>query len=372
MKLLKYTALVMIMLSVAVVQSCGSETDNTMESIDNQDIKISSDQFATESMAIGNVELTPFNEYVECTGIISPTIKGKAIISVPIEGIISQIYVSEGKKVAAGEKLFQLSGEKIVNLQKEFSMKSANLKRLKSEYNRTKDLFDHKIGSEKDYLKAETDYKLALYDYNSEKLLIDKIGIDISKIESGEFVENYIVISPIMGTVTDLNISLGSFVEPNNKLIVLIDDENLQLKLQISPDKIDLIRINQPVEFNIGQTLFKGLISSIGNSIDEESKRVVCFADILPSVNQKIINYTIVEAKIVTTTDSVYTLPVSALLKDNNQYYCFALIKKQDSIYSFSPLSLKVGRMNEKVAEIMTPLNNQSILIEGVYNLSLP
>ena len=64
-----------------------------------------------------------------------------------------------GDKVTKGQALLTLQNTEFLDIQKEYLEVAEQINYLKSEYERQKTLYDEKISSQKNYLKAESDYR---------------------------------------------------------------------------------------------------------------------------------------------------------------------------------------------------------------------
>ncbi len=165
-------------------------------------IEITKAQFASENMALGEPILRTFSESVQFTGSMTPSVNGKAQISLPLAGTIDRIFCAVGQPVKKGQRLIDISGNDLIDMQKDFAESSAMLKRLKSEYNRVNELFSENIGTEKELILAESAYKSENARYMALKIKLERIGLDLAKIEDGSFYNTYSVKSPIKGYIT--------------------------------------------------------------------------------------------------------------------------------------------------------------------------
>ena len=101
-----------------------------------------------------NVEEVVFNHHVELQGNVST--KKNVLVYPEIPGIIKKIYVREGQYVSKGAVLALLSDG---GLNDQIAQLETQTKLAKTTYERQQSLWEQKIGSEIEYLKAETAYQ---------------------------------------------------------------------------------------------------------------------------------------------------------------------------------------------------------------------
>ena len=143
-------------------------------------IEITPQQFATDAMQLGKMVNKTFENTVKCNGSIVPLPNGIAKVSAPVSGVIKNIYCHNGQLVEKNQTLLEITGNEIIDIQKEFAEASAHYNRLKKEYERIKSLFTEKVTSEKEFIITESEFKASMAKYNGLKMKIEAIGFSIS------------------------------------------------------------------------------------------------------------------------------------------------------------------------------------------------
>ncbi len=358
-----------IALVATILISCKNKK-NTVESGKNSLIEITSKQFEAENMAIGNLEQRFFEEVINAKGYIIPLPTGRAQVSVVVAGTVQKIHCSEGQYVSQKQPLITIAGSDIIDMQKDFAEASARLKKIKSEYERSKSLLEDKLDSQKGFIAIESEYKASLAQYAALKLKLSATGLQTTQIENGSITPSYQINSPISGYISQLNISLGQFLDKQTPIMEIINTHNLQLKLSVFADNISTIKVGQKVKYKLNGKEYIASINHIGNTVNQESKAVECYAHIDNAGNVAKINNAYVDAQIVTYTERITSLPLEALLKSENSYFFFVLDKKENGNYYFHKVEANIGRKNSEFAEILNKNVNGKILIKGVYNIN--
>lgn len=369
---MKSKIIIAIFISMLVL-SC-KEKNNQNNEKDSEYIQISKAQFELEKMTIGKPKLYPFADKVHFTGTITPTINGKVQISLPIPGFIEEIKFNPTQKVQKGDFLFEISGHWFIDLQKDFSESSAILLKLKSDYQRANDLYKENINSQKDFIAAESNYLAENAKHKALKIKLENIGLDVSKVEKGEFYTSFFIKSPISGIVSTINVSSKQFIEPQQIIAEIIDNNSMDLKLNVFEKDIHKIKLGQPVEFYLnGNKTQKNTasIKAIGATIMPESKSIECYATINKSENLYLLSNQIVEGDIITSLDSVLAVPETAIINVESKQYLLMLEKEENDILYFKKIKIEIGRKADNLIELNTKQQLEKILLNGAYNITI-
>lgn len=364
MKVIKYFLFLPVV--VLLIVSCGRQQD----AIDQEEglIEITHQQFESDSMQLGKIEKKFFESTIKCNGILVPKPNGIAKISAPLSGIVKSIHCYCGQAVEKNQPLIEIGGNEIIEIQKEFAEAVANFKRLKNEYERIKLLFDEKVTSAKDFIIAESEYKIAMAKYSGLKLKIETIGLCPSKIENGEFCASYFLKSPIGGHISRLNVSLNSYIDSQVDLVEIINPDMLQIKLSVFANDNAYLKEGQMVRFrpvNFLNYQFANL-NAIGVSVDEETKSIFCYANIMDKKPLVTFVNAYLEAEIIIKVDTAMVLPNSALATSNNDKYILVLKKQDSEKYYFKKQPVKIGREFKNYFEILNDTINGMILMNGI------
>lgn len=362
-----------IVLLFSIILGCSQSTnleDNSSD--DNQLIHINQAQFESEKMQIGEITDFSFEQSINCQGYITSPPNGMIQLNPRLSGKIDEIKCTEGQSVKKGQVLLQISTKELIILQQDYIKASATLKRLEAEYNRKKALHKEDIGAEKDLLLVETEYKIIQAEYKSLQLQLQLLNLNISEIENGAFYNTYPIIAPMNGTITNLDVVLGQFIETQTNLLELIDMNQLQLKISVFEKDIHGVSIGDKVYFNhIDNILTQHLakIISISKTINPETKAIECIASITRESTSNHINGAFVEAKIIVDTKTSKALPLESILKKNKKNFVYA-VKQQnkDGVY-VDIVEIYTGNKSKEFVEVLDTNFNEQVLLTGIYNL---
>ncbi len=334
-------------------------------------IVISKAQFESSGMKLGNPDTQVFLQTLDANGYIAPSPTGWAKISSLISGRVKEINFSEGDYIKKGEKLFSLESNEIIMLQQNYAEAFNQLNALKTSYDRQKTLSEENISSQKEFISAESDYKTLLARTEGLKAQLSMINIDFKKVEKGSISSSVPVYAPIGGYLTQQEVVLGQYIEPQELVAEVIDVDKLQLNIHVFEKNLKEIRTGQQVVFHNPddpEVELSATITHIGKTIDSKTKTVQCIAKIINANETRLISGLFVETSIITSHREALALPREALFEDVGSYYVFGLAEyKQDEMF-FSKIPVKVGMMNDEFCEILDS-GLHDILVEGGYNL---
>ncbi len=369
---MKTNLLIVFVLSV-VLASCNDNTEQTTDS-DSGFIEITKAQFESEKMEFGEPVLYPFADVVYFTGNIIPAADGQAQISLPLSGTISKIYCKPGQIINKGSKMFDVSGYGFVDMQKDFGESSAILSRLKSDYLRAEELYKENIATQKDFALAESNFLAENAKYKALKIKLESIGLDISKIEKGEFYSTYTIRSPIGGFVSSITATIGQYVEPQQNIAEIIDAQSFQLRLSVFEKNINRIRIGQAAVFYLNgnkSEKYKATINAVGKTIMSDSRSLECFAEIDNPNGIHLVSNQFVEGEVFTTIDSVLSVPETAIIKSENDSYMLILEKEENSIFYLKKVKVNTGRQFNNYIELTEQLPSGRLLVNGIYSIQI-
>jgi cobalt-zinc-cadmium efflux system membrane fusion protein len=370
-----YTSISAIfVIMVLLTSGCGKSSKNNQEAAPESDnlIQVTVQQFDADSMKFGEIAVKIFDDEVSCNGYIMASPSGEARISASISGIVESINCSVGEYVRKGQTICRISSSELLVIQQEFTETSAKLKRLKSDYERSKSLMDEKIGAEKDFIAIESEYKAMFSKYHSLKLRLQLLKLDVSKIEKGELYGVFPVISPISGSVTGINMVLGQFVEQQMNLVEIIDVSQLQLQLSVFENDISKLKPGQNIQFNsLGSSspVHSAKLSAITKTINPETKTILCLAKINSKDKGNLVNNSYIEARIKVDQKTADALPSEAILKSGKEYYVFVLDKSDAEAYYLRKVKVEIGKVSNGYTEITSQQDITKVLVKGVYNL---
>lgn len=159
------------------------------------------------------IEPTIFKTYVDVQGRIDAD--ESVQLSSEMPGTVTQINVKVGDEVSKGQTLAETDARAI---QQQISDLQTNLDLAEQVFQKQKNLWDQKIGTEIQYLQAKT----------NKESLEKKMGTLQEQLRMSK------IISPISGTVDAVNIKVGQAIAPGIPAISVINFSNLKVKADVA------------------------------------------------------------------------------------------------------------------------------------------
>lgn len=196
-------------------------------------------------------ELVPqlFNHYVQTQGHVEA--EDNIMVSARGMGVITQVYAKEGQSVSKGQVLAQIDNSLVLrNIE---GMKS-QLELATSVYERQKNLWDQKIGTEVQFLQAKT---------SKESLEKQLAGLQ----EQNDMMR---IKSPISGTVDEVSVKIGENIAPGQPAARVVNTSDLKLVAAISESFVTDVKKGDKVEVTIPELKkdIKGTVTFVGKTID--------------------------------------------------------------------------------------------------------
>ncbi len=169
------------------------------------------------------VKTGSFTNYVQLQGRVDAQDNVTAYAQAP--GMITKIYVKVGDHVTSGEVLAQLDNSV---LKQSMAQASVNIGLLKTVYERQKNLWDQKIGTEIQFLQAQNNLQSA------------QKQLDVLQQQS----DQYRIIAPISGTVDQMDLKVGQSALAG---IRIVNTDNLKVKADVPESYATSVKQGQDV-----------------------------------------------------------------------------------------------------------------------------
>ena len=233
--------------------SCSSNL-NTEEKEEDEEGSSEFVSLTREQMEVINlqlIELKPRSLTIEIpvSGSLDLLPQDKAFVSSIIGGIVKDIKVIEGDEVRKGELLATIEHPNIIQLQQDYINNLNTLKYLKQDFERQNRLNDEGVGSHKEFQKINADYKNQQSLVKGLEIKLKMLGLDVTKISNGIMFSGIPIVSPIKGSISKVNINLGTHVEPLKKLFEIVNNEKLHADFRVYESDISKVEKGQKIYF---------------------------------------------------------------------------------------------------------------------------
>lgn len=361
-----------------LLMSCNSKGKQDAIVIDDSEttasniITITKAQFESSNMALGSLEKQEFNTSIKANGMFDVPPENKATVSAYFAGYVKNLTLLPGDYVKKGQVLFTLENPEYIQIQQDFLEAKSRLNYLKTDYERQKTLLADNVTSEKNFLKAESDYKVTQAQYQSLQKKLSLMYINANNL-TGESIRSTIsVLSPISGTVTSIEASKGIFLNPSDIALTVKNTDHLHLELKIFEKDLPLIKVGQPIKIHLqnnSKKTYDGVVHLINRSINTQDRTINIHGDLINEDDAKLFAPGMyIETDILTSSDVFDALPNEAVVNIEDTY--FVLIKQNDTTYKKVPV--EIGAISNGYTQILNVKDfekNTEFITEGAFNM---
>lgn len=330
----------------AVLQSELSKIDGALATLDSIKEEV--------LVEVAPVMDTTFSHYVEVQGNV--VTKENILIQPEFSGTLTALNVKAGQRVSKGQVLGRVDdagmGQQLAQIQTQYEL-------AKTTYERQKRLWEQKIGSEIQYLQAQTQMISLQKQVNQMRAQLAKTVIK----------------APFSGVIDEVFVERGQVVAPSPQgLMRIVNLSNMYVTASVPENNIGKIKVGTEVEVfiaSISKTI-KGKVRQTANYINPNNRSfdievAVSNADNLLRPNQvaklKIVDYTKANTMVV---------PANIVQEDaKGNKYVYVVTNSDGKTGIAKKAIVKVGQTANNKTEILGGLTEKDIVVtEGANTVS--
>ena len=338
--------LVSIKAKRAELQTQLTKLDDAIALLDN---KKSEEALVT----VETVKDTVFTHYLEVQGNVNT--KENLIIYPQFAGILNTVNVIAGQKVTKGQVLGTIDDG---GLSQQLGQLENQLALAKTTFERQKRLWDQKIGSEIQYLQAQT-YMV------SQQKAVSQMKAQMAKTR---------IIAPFSGVIDELIAERGQVVGPGQGLMRIVNLNNMFVSTTVPESYIGKLKVGTEVSVylaSLGKS-FNGKIRQVGNNINPNNRSFGIEVSVPNTANLlrpnqvaklKITDYTSAKAVVV---------PSNVIQEDaDGNQFVFEVSSVKDKTGIAKKVMVKVGKTADNFTEILSGLESKTMVVgDGVKTVS--
>ncbi len=298
---------------------------------------------------------TVFTHYLELQGSVNT--KNLLVIYPEFSGILTNVYVKEGQKVKKGQLLAKIDDG---GLSQQLGLLQIQEELAKTTYERQQRLWDQKIGSELQFLQAQSNYKAQAKAVNQLQEQVEKTNVR----------------APFSGTIDDVITDQGSVVAPGqSQLMRIVNLKDMYIESEVPEKYITAISKNKNVlvEFPILGKSMEAKIRQVGNYINPANRTFKVEISI-PNKEKNIKPNLTAKLKINDYSNrNALLIPQSIISENaNGQQYIYVVRNKQKNKEAIAEkIIIKTGKTQGDIIEILTGLTpGDEIIKEGARSVS--
>lgn len=291
------------------------------------------------------VENRIFKTYIEIQGRIDAD--ENVMLSSEVPGTITKINVKVGDEVSKGQVLAETDSRA---MQQQLAAMQVSLALVTQIYEKQKNLWDQKIGTEVAFLSTKT----------------QKEGLETQMSAMQEQLRMAKIISPINGTVDQLNIKIGQAVAPGGNAISVINFSNLKVKADVAEAYTARVKTGNEV-----LVLFPDMKDSLTSKVHYASRGInnltrTFGVEVLLDNSKEYHPNMVARLKIndYKSEKPEVTVPVKYIQKGAEESFVM-VVENNKAVKK----AVKIGREYNGVAEIISGLKEGDLLITEGYDL---
>ncbi|WPP50738.1 efflux RND transporter periplasmic adaptor subunit [Catalinimonas niigatensis] len=345
-----------LLVTMSMFSACGSEESTQAsaegahedEHHEEEGIHFSAEQFEALDMQVGELPMRNLSSLVEANGQLEVPPQNEATVTAIMGANITSIQVIEGDDVRKGQVLAYLSHPNLTRLQSDYLEAHSSLQFLEQEFQRQKRLYEEEVGSGKNYQQIQADYRSQTAMVKSLESQLRQLGMNPARINDGNFYDQVPLVSPIDGSVTEIGVKTGQYVQPEKDLFEIVNTHHIHADLMVFEKDIYKVAEGQRVRFTVetlpGQELYAE-IYSVGKKFEQNPKAVHIHAEIENSTG-KLIPGMYIQGEVLTDSLETYALPEEAIASEGDGYVAFLAneeLEGESEVWMFTPVPVIMG-----------------------------
>lgn len=252
-----------------------------------------------KEVAVEELGLQKFDHYVQTQGHIES--ENNVLVGAESMGVLTRVFVSEGQQVSKGQTLARIDNSIIV---RNIESMEAQLELATSVYQRQKNLWHQKIGTEVQFLQAKTNKESLEKQIASLREQNDKTRIK----------------APISGSVDAVFVKAGENISPGMPAFQVVNATDLKIRTQISEAYVTDIKKGDKAIVSISELKkeVEAKVTFVGRTIDRLSRTFSVEIE-LPSQPDLRPNMTATARIIFESKPSAVVVPVNLIQQINDE-----------------------------------------------------
>ena len=298
---------------------------------------------------IQTAQLVSVNDTTEYVATLKS--RDTAVIMPQVEGVITQIFVHSGSRVAAGTPLMQIDQAKqqatLKTQEDNVAAKQAELVWDQQEFDRNSGLYEAKVVSKQALDQSRTALDQAKAQLQALQAQVRQESVQL---------HYYRVTAPSAGIVGDIPVRVGDRVTTTSALTTVDKPGSLEAYIYVPIERSGQLKPNLQVQIvdQSGAVIAESRINFISPQVDSTTQTVLAKAPIANN-NDKLRNAQFIHARIVWGSQNRTVVPVLAVSRLGGQYFAF-VAEQQDGKTVAHQKPLRVGDMT----------GNNYVVLEGI------
>lgn len=330
----------------ALIQADLAKIDEALASLD-----VKKDEALVSVLTLKD---TLFNHYLEIQGNVNT--KENILVQPEFSGTLTSLTVKAGQHVSKGQILGRVDdagmSQQLASLENQYAL-------AKTSFDRQKNLWDKKIGSEIQYLQAQT------------QMISAQKGVAQMRAQLAKTV----IRAPFTGTIDEVFVEKGQVVAPSQQgLMRIVNLGNMYVSTTVPETYIGKLKVGTEVDVfltSLGKT-YKGKVRQVGSFINPNN-RSFGIEVAVPNPENLLRPNQVAKLKIVDyISKNAIVVPTNVVQEDaEHNKYVYTVSNSDGKTGTAKKVLVKVGQSSDNLTEILSGLSSNDIIVtEGVNTIS--
>jgi cobalt-zinc-cadmium efflux system membrane fusion protein len=278
-----------LVLSAAFPAAAHDEKSGTHEGHDDASVKLTDRQLEAGKFAVTEVQSGVLSRRITVPGSIVPSGDHIARVAVRLLGTVAELRKRLGDPVEAGEVVAVIESREVADAKSEYLAARLVFDLQQTLFNRSTKLFEGKVLSENDFLRARTTFEDARVKIETARQKLFALSLTAEQIEAlpqqpVETLRRQELRAPIAGRIAERRVELGSLVGregQESELYVIADLSVVWADLALPTSELPNIREGRLITVVSGGESSPATIMFVSPLLDKETRaaRVVASLD---------------------------------------------------------------------------------------------
>lgn len=304
-------------------------------------------------VSVATAKDTLFNHYLEIQGNVDT--KENLIIYPQYSGTLLTLNVIAGQKVSKGQIIGKIDDG---GLSQQVAQLETQAALAKTTFERQKRLWDQKIGSEIQYLQAQTNMI-------SQQKAVSQLKAQLART---------LITAPISGVVDEIITERGQVVAPGQGIVRIVNLSNMYVSTSVPESYVGKLKVGTPVDVtltSLGKT-YLGKIRQVANNINPANRSFNIEVSV-PNTDKLLRPNQVAKLKIIDYTNkNALVLPANVIQQDaKGDKFVFVVENLNQKSGTAKKVLVKTGQTSGNSTEIVAGISPGDVVVtEGANTLS--
>ena len=305
-------------------------------------------------VAVATLKDTVFSHYLDIQGNVDT--RDNILVQPEFSGTLTSLTVKAGQRVTRGQILGKVDdagmSQQLASLESSYAL-------AKTTFERQKNLWDKKIGSEIQFLQAQNQMTAAQKGVAQLKAQLSKT----------------VIRAPFSGTIDDVFVEKGQVVAPSPQgLMRIVNLNNMFVSTSVPESYIGKLKVGDQVAVFLSSLnkTYNGKVRQIGNFINPNNRSFGIEVS-LPNPENLLRPNQVAKLKIVDyVSKGAIVVPTGIIQEDGTgSNYVYVVEGSNGKTGTAKKVIVTVGKSSDNVTEILSGLNAEDMIVtEGVNSIS--